>query len=76
MYGQEEAKTVRRSYEASGQLARASIAEPAEMYMPIKALNQFSNDWVIKARVVKKGELRNWKNAKGEGKLFNIDLGL
>ena len=42
--------------------------------MPIKALNQFSNDWVIKARVVKKGEIRNWKNAKGEGKLFNIDL--
>ena len=72
--GHEEAKTARRSYEASGQLARASKAEPADMYMPIKALNQFSHDWVIKARVVKKGDIRSWKNAKGEGRLFNIDL--
>ena len=40
-YGrQEETKAVRRSYEASGTLARANqVAEPAEMYMPIKALN-------------------------------------
>lgn len=44
------------------------------MYMPIKALNQFSNDWVIKARIVKKADIRAWKNAKGEGKLLNIDL--
>ena len=42
--------------------------------MPIKALNQFSVDWVIKARVVKKSEIKNWKNARGEGQLINIDL--
>lgn len=49
-------------------------AVPSEMYMPIKALNQFSYDWVIKARVVKKCEVRSWKNARGEGQLFNMDL--
>lgn len=42
--------------------------------MPIKALNQFSQDWVIKARVVKKGDMRNWRNSRGEGRLFSIDL--
>ena len=47
---------------------------PSDAYMPIKALNQFSSDWVIKARVVKKGEMRTWKNAKGEGTLINVDL--
>ena len=65
--------SMRRSYEVSNMLARASDI-PSEAYMPIKALNQFSNDWKIKARVVKKGELRNWKNARGEGQLFNVDL--
>ena len=42
--------------------------------MPIKVLNQFSQDWVIKARVVKKGDMRTWSNARGEGRLFSIDL--
>ena len=42
--------------------------------MPIKALNQFSVDWVIKGRVVKKGNIRSWKNARGEGKLISIDI--
>ena len=42
--------------------------------MPIKALNQFSQDWVIKARVVKKGDMRTWRNSRGEGRLFSIDL--
>lgn len=62
-----------RSYEYSNQLARPSDL-PSENYMPIKALNQFSTDWVIKARVVKKGEVRTWKNARGEGQLVSMDL--
>ena len=45
-----------------------------EAYMPIKALNQFSTDWIIKARVVRKGEMRPWKNQRGEGRLINVDL--
>lgn len=42
--------------------------------MPIKALNQFSTDWVIKARLVKKSEMRTWKNARGEGTILNVDI--
>lgn len=42
--------------------------------MPIKALNQFATDWRIKARVVKKPPLREYKNARGNGKIMNIDV--
>lgn len=53
---------------------RRSDDMPNDAFMPIKALNQFSSDWVIKARVLKKTDLRQWKNARGEGWLFNMDL--
>lgn len=46
----------------------------ADLFMPIKAINTFNMDWRIKARVVKKGAMRTYNNAKGPGKLFNIDL--
>lgn len=71
---------MRRSYKATSELASggkirgSNYNTPSDAFMPIKALNQFSTDWVIKARLVKKGDLRNWKNAKGEGKLVNVDL--
>jgi len=42
--------------------------------MPIKALNQFSTDWIIKARLIKKPEMRTWKNARGEGTIMSVDL--
>ncbi|EFA09711.2 replication protein A 70 kDa DNA-binding subunit [Tribolium castaneum] len=41
---------------------------------PIASLNPFHNNWIIRARVVNKTNVRNWSNAKGEGKLFSIDL--
>jgi hypothetical protein len=43
-------------------------------YMPIRALNTFSNDWVIKARVTKKLQKKSWKNEKTAGVLLNIEL--
>ena len=42
--------------------------------MPIKVLNQFTNDWRIKARVIKRSDVRTWNNARGTGKLLNVDL--
>jgi replication factor A1 len=42
--------------------------------MPVKTLNTFSSDWAIKVRVTKKHPLKEWKNDKGSGELFNIDL--
>ena len=42
-----------------------------ENFTPIKALTTFTRDWVIKARVVQKSELRNTRNG---GKLLKIEL--
>ena len=40
----------------------------------ISELNPYISKWTIKARVTSKGSLRTWSNARGEGKLFSIDL--
>ncbi len=34
----------------------------------------FLDSWIIKARVTKKSDIRNWSNAKGQGKVFSIEL--
>lgn len=40
----------------------------------IANLTPYQNKWVIKARVTQKGNIRKWNNARGEGKLFSMDL--
>ena len=40
---------------------------------PIMGINPYQNKWVIKARCMNKGTLRNYNNAKGPGKLFNFE---
>lgn len=41
---------------------------------PISALSPYQNKWVIKVRVTAKSAIRTWSNARGEGKLFSMDL--
>ncbi|CAG4956129.1 unnamed protein product [Colias eurytheme] len=45
-----------------------------QMTHPINSLSPYQNKWVIKARVMSKSAIRTWSNAKGEGKLFSMDL--
>jgi ssDNA-binding replication factor A large subunit len=45
-----------------------------DMYTPIKALNPMNSNWMIKARVSKKYPVKEWSNARGTGKLINIEL--
>ena len=40
----------------------------------IKYLNPFQNKFRIKARVVKKSQLRSWANSRGEGQVFDVIL--
>ncbi|XP_039276249.1 replication protein A 70 kDa DNA-binding subunit-like [Nilaparvata lugens] len=41
---------------------------------PIAYLSPYQNKWVIKARVLSKSAVKTWSNARGEGKLFSMDL--
>ena len=47
------------------------VKDGASAIMPISALNPYQNKWSIKARVMEK-DFRNYSNAKGDGKLFNM----
>eukprot|EP00286_Rhodomonas_abbreviata_P019133 CAMPEP_0181311156 /NCGR_PEP_ID=MMETSP1101-20121128/12979_1 /TAXON_ID=46948 /ORGANISM="Rhodomonas abbreviata, Strain Caron Lab Isolate" /LENGTH=436 /DNA_ID=CAMNT_0023417853 /DNA_START=23 /DNA_END=1333 /DNA_ORIENTATION=- len=40
----------------------------------ISALNMYNNGWTIQGRLTVKSAMRTYKNARGEGRLFNIDL--
>lgn len=65
----EESKVTR----ASG-IIQNRMAADNDLYTPVKALNTFNPDWKIKVRVTKKGDVKHWRNARGEGYLLNVDL--
>ncbi|KAJ4303358.1 Replication factor A protein 1 [Kalmusia sp. IMI 367209] len=41
---------------------------------PIESLSPYAHKWTIRARCTYKGEMKTWHNAKGEGKLFSVNL--
>ncbi|WZZ28059.1 hypothetical protein YC2023_011460 [Brassica napus] len=41
---------------------------------PLLSLNAYQGSWTIKVRVTNKGVLRTYKNARGEGCVFNVEL--
>lgn len=45
-----------------------------QTFNPIELLSPYQNNWRIKARVSFKGDIRKWSNARGEGKLFNVNF--
>ena len=55
---------------ASGPIVRQKESN----VVPIDSLNLYSGKWTIKARVTNKSGIRTWSNARGDGKLFSIDL--
>lgn len=41
---------------------------------PLVSLNPYQGNWTIKVRLTSKGNLRTYKNARGEGCVFNVEL--
>ena len=41
---------------------------------PLVSLNPYQGNWTIKVRLTNKGNMRNYKNARGEGCVFNVEL--
>lgn len=58
----------------TGGLAGAAPGGAPGTVFPISSLNPYQNKWTVRARVTKKSDIRTWSNARGEGKLFSIEL--
>ena len=41
---------------------------------PIESLSPYAHKWTIRARCTHKGDMKTWHNAKGDGKLFSVNL--
>ena len=52
-------------------LRNSSIFKPSHR---ISDLNPYQNKFRIKARVVRKSQLKQWSNSRGEGKVFDVIL--
>lgn len=50
------------------------MEEDDDIYTPINALSPMNSDWIIKARVSKKYQVKEWSNARGNGKLLTFEL--
>ncbi|ESQ40742.1 hypothetical protein EUTSA_v10013014mg [Eutrema salsugineum] len=58
---------------------RANAAPAARMAItrrvhPLVSLNPYQGSWTIKVRVTNKAVMRTYKNARGEGCVFNVEL--
>ncbi|XP_015943436.1 replication protein A 70 kDa DNA-binding subunit B [Arachis duranensis] len=56
-----------------------NVAPAARMAMtrrvrPLVSLNPYQGNWTIKVSVTSKGNMRTYKNARGEGCVFNVEL--
>jgi hypothetical protein len=62
---------------ASGPVVRnpgSAVSGGGQAYVPVSSLNPYNSRWTIKVRVTSKGDVKNWSNARGTGKLFSCDL--
>eukprot|EP00003_Mantamonas_plastica_P022780 TRINITY_DN3945_c0_g1_i2.p1 TRINITY_DN3945_c0_g1~~TRINITY_DN3945_c0_g1_i2.p1 ORF type:complete len:551 (-),score=202.83 TRINITY_DN3945_c0_g1_i2:80-1732(-) len=62
------------STSSSSSFSSSGVDLSSQPVFAINMLNPYQNRWVIKARVTAKGDIRRWNNARGEGKLFSVEL--
>jgi replication factor A1 len=60
-----------RFNQQQGAIAKADMSGQTNA---IESLNPYMNRWTLRARITSKGTVRQWKNDRGEGKLFNIEM--
>ncbi|KAF3326285.1 replication protein A DNA-binding subunit B-like protein [Carex littledalei] len=60
--------------EERGNAAPAARLSMTRRVHPLVSLNPYQGNWTIKVRVTNKGNLRTYRNARGEGHVFNVEL--
>ncbi|VVA27628.1 PREDICTED: replication [Prunus dulcis] len=61
-------------HEQNGNMAPAARMAMTRRVHPLVSLNPYQGNWTIKVRVTNKGTMRTYKNARGEGCVFNVEL--
>ncbi|KAF8399600.1 hypothetical protein HHK36_015469 [Tetracentron sinense] len=61
-------------HEQHGNMAPTARMAMTRRVHPLVSLNPYQGNWTIKVRLTSKGILRTYKNARGEGHVFNVEL--
>nr|XP_043636606.1 replication protein A 70 kDa DNA-binding subunit B [Erigeron canadensis] len=61
-------------HEQNGNSAPSARMAMTRRVHPLASLHPYQGNWTIKVRVTAKGTMRNYKNMKGEGCVFNVEL--
>ncbi|KAB5524796.1 hypothetical protein DKX38_022545 [Salix brachista] len=61
-------------HEQHGNMAPSARMAMTRRVHPLVSLNPYQGNWTIKVRVTSKGNMRTYKNARGEGCVFNVEL--
>jgi len=54
--------------------AAATTGGGGDDFQPVTQLSPFQKSFKIKCRVTRKGDIKEWNNQRGSGKLFSVDL--
>ena len=71
-----DASSAKRALFSTPRTSNANLFQ-TRTYQPshlIKNLNPYQNKFRIKARVIKKSQMRRWSNSRGEGMVFDVTL--
>ncbi|CAL5372243.1 unnamed protein product [Camellia sinensis] len=60
--------------EQNGNMAPSARMAMTRRVHPLVSLNPYHGNWTIKVAVTGKGNMRTYKNARGEGYVFNVEL--
>ena len=52
----------------------SGASAPAKRWQPIASLNPYNMSWTVKAKLASKGNVRTFRNAKGEGKVMTVEF--
>ncbi|PIN00420.1 Single-stranded DNA-binding replication protein [Handroanthus impetiginosus] len=61
-------------HEQHGNMAPSARMAMTRRIHPLLSLNPYQGNWTIKVRVTSKGSMRTYRNARGEGCVFNVEL--